>query len=52
MRQKYLHRGFYHLAKMPAIHASEGAKQRERALTIWETKWKSRLCYQSQVDQK
>lgn len=37
MRQKYLHRGFYHLAKMPAIHASEGAKQRERALTIWET---------------
>src|SRR5665811_1801975 len=37
MRQIYLQSGFYHLAKMPVIHASEGAKQRERTLIIWET---------------
>ena len=41
MRQIYLQSRFYHLAKMPVIHASEEAKQRERALTIWET-----LCQQ------
>lgn len=37
MRQKYLQQKFYHLGTMQVIHASEEAKQRERALTLWET---------------
>ena len=36
MRQIYLHSKFYQLAKIPVIHASEEAKQREQALRIWD----------------
>ena len=41
MRQIYLQKEFYHLAKMPVIQASEEAKQRDRTLRVWET-----LCQQ------
>lgn len=41
MRQIYLQKEFYHLAKKPIIRPSGEAKQRERLLSIWE-----RLCEQ------
>ncbi len=36
MRQIYLQKEFYHLAKKPVIKPSEDAKNRERILRTWE----------------